>query len=181
MRLFHLVKLPVVFARLKIYKPGGWEEDIGEANQTLRHKTLLRYHTAMRDRELILRSAFWSGRLTYRKWRGIVRRAPHTHTSILVQAFVHIPIDWLLKEIGRERFIKVWSELRKHLLRSPPPYRVALDAWDGVWGMLAVGDISYPVKREVAYLPKKRRELLRLIISNPGIITYELLDQKSNS
>ena len=135
----------------------------------------------MRDRELILRSAFWSGRLTYRKWRGIVRRAPHTHTSILVQAFVHIPIDWLLKEIGRERFIKVWSELRKHLLRSPPPYRVALDAWDGVWGMLAVGDISYPVKREVAYLPKKRRELLRLIISNPGIITYELLDQKSNS
>lgn len=128
----------------------------------------------MIGRTMILRSAFWSGRLTYRKWRGIVRKGPEEHMRVFVQSFLHLPMDWLLKEIGEERFISIWPEVRNGFDKDSPLDAITLDAWDAVWGAKAAGDSHYPVSPEVASLPRMRRVVLQTIVCNPGISIYEL-------
>ncbi len=128
----------------------------------------------MTDKSMILRSAFWSGHLTYRKWRGIIRKGPNEHMRVFVQSFLHLPIDWLLKEIGDEKFISIWPEVRKGFLMDSPFEVASLDAWDAIWGVRAAGDAQYPVSSDVARLPRMRREALRTIVCNPGISTYDL-------
>jgi len=128
----------------------------------------------MIDRMIILRSAFWSGRLTYRKWRGIIRKGPEGHLRVFVQSFLHLPMDWLLGEIGDENFISIWPEVRKGLDENSPLEASAVDAWDAIWVVMVAGDSQYPVSHEVASLPRMRREVLRTVIRNPGISTYDL-------
>lgn len=128
----------------------------------------------MTNRTIVLRSAFWSGRLTYRKWRGIIRRGPREHMRFFVQSFHHLPMDWLLKEIGDERFISIWPEVRKGFDKNSPAERTVLDAWDAIWGVIAVGDCQYPVNSEVARLPGMRREVLKTVVRNPGISIYDI-------
>ncbi|MCL0038547.1 hypothetical protein M1N10_06015 [Thermodesulfovibrionales bacterium] len=128
----------------------------------------------MTSRDMILRSAFWSGQLTYRKWRGIVRRGPQAHARVFVQAFLHLPMDWLLEEIGSEKFISIWLEVRKEFSTDSPFETAALDAWDAIWGVIAAGDSQYPVSSEVSRLPRMRREVLKTIVCNPGINVYDL-------
>ena len=128
----------------------------------------------MMSRAMILRSAFWSGRLTYRRWRGIIRRGPREHMRFFVQSFHHLPMDLLLKEIGDERFISIWPEVRKGFDKDSPPETAILDAWDAIWGVIAVGDSQYPVNSEVARLPGMRREVLKTVVCNPGISIYDL-------
>lgn len=69
----------------------------------------------MTERTIILRSAFWSGQLTYRKWRGIIRRGSEGHMRVFVQSFLHLPMDWLLREIGDEKFIRDYSRVLKDI------------------------------------------------------------------
>ncbi len=128
----------------------------------------------MINRATILRSAFWSGRLTYRKWRGIVRKGPEEHSRVFVQSFLHLPIDWLIEEIGDEKFISIWPEVRKGFNKDSPLEASTLDAWDTIWGVKMAGDSQYPVSPEVASLPRMRREVLRAIVCNPGISIYNL-------
>ena len=128
----------------------------------------------MIDRGMILRSAFWSGRLTYRKWRGIVRKGPDEHMRIFVQSFLHLPMDWLLKEIGEERFISIWPDVRKEFDKDSPLEAITFDAWDAIWGVKAAGDSQYPISPEVASLPRMRRDVLKTIVRNPGISIYDL-------
>ncbi|HCA79040.1 MAG TPA: hypothetical protein DEP53_04830 [Bacteroidetes bacterium] len=128
----------------------------------------------MIDKTMILRSAFWSGRLTYRKWRGIVRKGPEGHTWFFVQSFLHLPIEWLLKEINDEKFISIWPDVRKGFDKNNPLEAASLDAWDAIWGVIAAGDSQYPVSHEVAHLPRMRREVLKTVVCNPGISIYDL-------
>jgi hypothetical protein len=123
---------------------------------------------------MILRSAFWSGRLTYRKWRGILRRGPQAHTRVFVQSFLHLPMDWLLSEMGDEKFISIWPEVRKGFLTDSPFETAVLDAWDATWGVMVAGDSQYPVSAGIARLPRMRREVLRAVVCNPGISVYDL-------
>jgi hypothetical protein len=83
-------------------------------------------------------------------------------------------MDRLLKEIGEERFIAIWPEVRKGLNKDLPLEGIALNAWDARWGAKAAGDSQYPVSHEVASLPRMRREVLRTIVCNPGISIYDL-------
>ncbi len=119
--------------------------------------------------------------MTYRRWRGIIRKGPQGRIRFFVQSFLHLPIDWLLKEIGEERFISIWPEVRKGLNASSPIETVSLDAWDAVWGVLAAGDSQYPVSPAIAYLPKKRREALQVVVCNPGISIYDLTKKTSRN
>lgn len=135
----------------------------------------------MTSRDKILRSAFWSGRLTYRKWRGIVRRGPQQHIQIFVQSFLHLPMDWLLGEIGSEKFIAIWPEVRKGFSKDSPFETTAFKAWDVTWGVKVAGDSQYPVSTEVAHLPKMRREVLKTIVCNPGISIYDLAKKTSRN
>jgi len=123
---------------------------------------------------MILRFAFRSGRLTYRRWRGIVRRGPHAHKRVFVLSFLHLPMAWLLEEIGEDRFISIWPEVRKGFSMDLPLEKTAIEAWDALWGVMAVGNSQYPVSSEIARLPRKRREVLKTIVCNPGISVYEL-------
>lgn len=123
---------------------------------------------------MVLRSAFWSGRLTYRKWRGMVRKGPTLHMRIFVQAFLHLPMDWMLRELGEERFISVWPQVRSEFSNDSPLETAVRDAWDALWGAKTAGDSQYPVSSEVASLPGKRREVLKAIVRNPGISVYDL-------
>jgi len=109
------------------------------------------------DKTMILRSAFWSGRLTYRKWHGIVRKGPEGHNWIFVQSFLHLPMEWLLKEMNNEKFISIWPEVRKGFDKNKPLEAASLDAWDAIWGVIAAGDSQYPVSSEVARFPRMRR------------------------
>jgi len=128
----------------------------------------------MTEKNMILRSAFWSGRLTYRKWRGIIRKGPKAHMRAFVQSFAHLPMDWLLEELGEERFVSLWPEVRTGFSISSPLEKTALEAWDALWGVMAAGDSQYPVSPETAHLTRKRREVLKTIVRNPGISIYGL-------
>ncbi len=128
----------------------------------------------MTGRNMILRSAFWSGRMTYRKWRGIIRRGQQAHIRVFVQSFLHLPMEWLIGEVGPERFISIWPEVRTGFSTDSPFEKTALEAWDAVWGVMAAGDSQYPVIHGVARLPGKRREVLKTVVCNPGISIYEL-------
>lgn len=123
---------------------------------------------------MILRTAFWSGDLTYRKWRGIVRKGPQGHLRVFVQAFLHLPIAWLIGEIGTEKFISIWPEVRKGFAIDSPFEKTVMDAWDAIWGVMVAGDSQYPVSPEIARLPKMRREILKTVVCNPGISVYDL-------
>jgi len=83
-------------------------------------------------------------------------------------------MEWLLGEIGPERFVSIWPDVRKGFSEDSPLEKTALDAWDALWGVMAAGDSQYPVDPEVARLPRKRREVLKTIVSNPGISIYDL-------
>ncbi len=72
------------------------------------------------DKAVILRAAFWSGRMTYRKWRGIIHRGPEEHMRVFVQSFLHLPMGWLREEIGDEKFITIWPEVRKGFDENRP-------------------------------------------------------------
>ena len=126
------------------------------------------------NRTMILRSAFWSGPLTYSKWRGIVRKGPLEHAWVFVQSFLYLPMDWLLGEIGDEKFISIWPDVRKGFSANSPLEIIVHDAWDAVWGVMAAGDAQYPVSFEVASLPGRRREVLKMVVCNPGISIYDL-------
>ena len=43
-----------------------------------------------------------------------------------------------------------------------------------MWGMIAAGDSQYPVDPDVAMISRKRREILQLIVRNPGISAYSV-------
>ncbi len=124
--------------------------------------------------EKILRSAFWSGRLSYRKWRGMVRRGPQAHKRVFVQAFLHLPMRWLLEEVGERRFISIWPGVREEFSLDSPFEKTMVEAWDALWGVMAAGDAQYPVSQGVASLSAKRREILKIIVSNPGVSVYGL-------
>lgn len=93
---------------------------------------------------------------------------------VFVQSFLHLPMDWLLGEIGDERFIVIWPEVRNGFDSNSPLEDITLGAWDAIWGVKAAGDSQYPVSPEVASLPRMRREVLRTIVCNPGISIYDL-------
>ena len=133
----------------------------------------------MTRRAMIIRSAFWSGHLTYRKWRGIVRRGPQAHMRIFVQSFLHLPMDWLLGELGDEKFISLWPEVRKEFSTDSPFETAMRDAWDAIWGVMTAGDSQYPVSSEIARLPRMRREVLKKVVCNPGISVYDLAKRLS--
>lgn len=128
----------------------------------------------MKSGAKVLVSAFWSGNLTYKKWRGMVRRGPAEHMRTFVQAFLHLPMDWLLKELGDEKFISLWPQVRREISKDSP-FEVAMrDAWDAIWGVKVAGDSQYPVIAELGRLPGKRREVLKTVVRDPGISIYAL-------
>lgn len=110
--------------------------------------------------------------MNYRRWRGIMRRGPDGHRKTFRQSFLYLPMRWLLHEIGEDRFVKIWPDIRIEFSADSLEEKTAMDAWDAVWGMAAAGDSQYPVLRDVAALSGKRREILRLIVCNPGISAY---------
>lgn len=78
------------------------------------------------------------------------------------------------QEIGDEKFIIIWPEVRKGFDENLPLEALVLDAWDAIWGVVGAGDSQYPVSHEVARLPRMRREVLKTVVCNPGISIYEL-------
>jgi len=112
--------------------------------------------------------------MTYKKWRGIIGKGPEEHMRVFVQSFLHLPMDWLREELGDEKFITIWPEVRKGFDKNIPLEASYLDAWDAIWGVIAAGDSQYPVSAEVARLPRMRRAVLKTVVCNPGISVYGL-------
>lgn len=83
-------------------------------------------------------------------------------------------MGWLREEIGDEKFITIWPEVRKGFDENRPFEAASLDAWDAIWGVIAAGDSQYPVSLEVARLPRMRRKVLIIVVCNPGINIYDL-------
>jgi hypothetical protein len=133
------------------------------------------------ENERILRQAFWSGKMSYRKWRGILRSDALGHKNILLQSFRYLSMSWLLQEIGEDRFVKIWPSLRSGFNIVSPEEKTARDAWDAVWGMIAAGDSQYPIDPAVAGLSRLRREVLRLVINNPGVTAYSIAKETVRS
>jgi len=127
-----------------------------------------------KEKDKILRRAFWSGEMEYKRWQRIMRGNLHGHRKVFYQSFLHLPISWLLHETGVKRFINIWPEIRDEFMDDSPSDRIARDGWDAVWGMATVGDSQYPVTLDTAELPRKRREVMRLVVTKPGISAYEI-------
>lgn len=133
------------------------------------------------EKERILRQAFWSGKMSYRNWRGILRSDALGHKNILLQSFRYLPMSWLLQEIGEDRFVKIWPSLRSGFNPVFPEEKTAKDAWDAIWGMIAAGDSQYTVDTAVAGLSRLRREILKLIMCNPGVTAYLIAKETGRS
>ena len=132
------------------------------------------FQTNIKEKQRILRQAFWSGDTSYRRWRGIMRKGPEGHRKAFWQSFLYLPVRWLLQEIGEERFVDVWPEIRSEFNIDSPEERTSVDAWDAIWGMISTGDSQYPVDPDVAMISRKRREILQLVVCNPGISAYSV-------
>jgi len=127
------------------------------------------------DKQSQLRKAFWSGTFPYRKWATIIRaRDFSSHQETLKTSFQYLPVNWLLDEFKRQRFIRKWPELRVLFDPGVSMEKKRLQIWDTLWALLTTGDSQYPVSPIVAELGTKRRAFLREVIAHPGITTYEL-------
>lgn len=130
------------------------------------------FQANMNKKRLLLRQAFWSGDMTYRRWRGIMRAGPEGHRKAFWQSFLYLPVRWMVEEIGEDRLMEIWPSIRDEFSAVSPEERMARDAWDAVWGLIATGDSQYPVDPRVAMLSRKRREILMLVVCTPGISAY---------
>jgi len=72
---------------------------------------------------------------------------PREHPRFFVQSFHHLPMEWLLKEIGDERFITLWPDVRKGFDKDSPSETAVLDAWDTIWGVIASEDSQSILKK----------------------------------
>lgn len=110
--------------------------------------------------------------MPYRAWIGSMKRG---ETSVLKQSFKHLPLRWVIQEVGKDFIVKRWPSIREVIYDQYDPILTQrCEAWDAVWGTLSTGDSQYPVMEEVAILSKKRREVLKEVIANVGISIYDL-------
>lgn len=112
--------------------------------------------------------------MDYCRWHRIIRGTSENHIKIFYQSFLHLPMSWLLKEIGPDRFIKIWPLIRHEFSEKSSADRKVKDGWDALWGIITVGDSQYPVTLQVSVLSKKRREIMQIIVRTPGISSYEI-------
>ncbi len=132
------------------------------------------------DKVEFLRQAFWSGAPTYRQFRGYLRDA-EKHKKIVATAFRHLPMKFILEEHGKERFIRDWPKIRSEFSFDQPLDQKPLETYDAIWGLWCVGDCQYPVSSTVARLSKRRKQIMRLAINEPGISIYSLAKQQSRN
>ncbi len=93
---------------------------------------------------------------------------------VFVQSFLHLPMEWLLGELGEKKFISFWPLVREQFSKDSPFEIQIRDAWDALWGVKVAGDSQYPVRTRLADLPEKRREVLQAVVNDPGISIYAL-------
>lgn len=122
------------------------------------------------DRNTILKRAFWSGDMDYPQWKKMVlARYDSRHKRIIAESLKHLPIFWVINEIGHTRFIKKWPAWRQWM--EPSPRREALD---GCWGIAALGDIQAEVEPAIAVLGKKKLAAIRMANLNPRKSIYQI-------
>ncbi len=127
----------------------------------------------------MLRHAFWSGDIPYRKWHRIMRAGDITgHSAIFRQSFRHLPMRWLFAELGEDMFLRLWPKVRETLFYGDLDAIGCLrrDAWDALWGIHAVGDSQYPLSDglDVIRIGRKRRQVLREAIRDVGVNIYQV-------
>ncbi len=122
------------------------------------------------DNNAILKRAFWSGNMGYHQWKKMVlARYDTRHKRIIAESLKHLPLFWVINEIGHAHFIKKWPAWRQWM--EPSLRREALD---GCWGIAALGDIQAEVEPTIAALGKKKREAIRMANVNPEKTIYEI-------
>jgi hypothetical protein len=128
------------------------------------------------DIQKTLKMAFWDRNIAPATWRQAISRGEiESCRNVISASFKHLPVRWLMRQMGEEMFIKRWPVLRTVLADRHDPIAIQrLEAWDALWGMLAVGDSQYPVRAEIANMGRKKRGLLKDIVHNGTSSTYEL-------
>lgn len=137
----------------------------------------MRTDTGYENIRSALRTAFWSGGISVKKWRRAIRARSLSHKALVKTSFMHMPSVLLVREIGRKEFIKRWPELRKLFNPRNNSERKRLLLFDSIWGLLTAGDSQYPVSEQIARLSKGRRQILREIVNHPGITIYALSEK----
>lgn len=118
----------------------------------------------------ILKRAFWSGDIDYPAWkRKISARYDSRHARLITTSLEKLPLRWVVSEIGQERFIKKWPEWRERLAVS-----VRREALDGIWALMATGNIQAPVSSEVSRMGRKKRETLKAAYTESPSSIYQL-------
>lgn len=122
------------------------------------------------DNNAVLKRAFWSGDMDYLQWKKMVlARYDTRHKRIIAESLKHLPLFWVINEIGQVHFIKKWPVWRQWM--EPSPRREALD---GCWGIAALGDIQAEVEPTIAALGKKKREAIKMANVNPEKSIYQI-------
>ncbi len=132
------------------------------------------------DKIEILRQAYWSGAPTYRQFRGYLRDV-EKHKKVVAIAFRHLPMQFMLEEYGKDRFIRDWPKIRSEFSFDQPLDQKPLETYDAIWGLWCVGDCQYPVSSTIARLSKRRKQIMRLVINEPGISIYSLAKKQSRN
>lgn len=128
------------------------------------------------DIQKMLKMAFWDRTIAPAAWRQAIRRGEiEVCRNVISASFKHLPVRWFVRQMGEDVFIKRWPVLRTVLADRHDPIAIQrLEAWDTLWGILAVGDSQYPVRAEIANMGRKKRGLLKAIVHNGISSTYEL-------
>jgi len=121
-----------------------------------------------------LRSAFWSGSLSEKKWRRVIRDHSMSHKAILKTSFEHMPASFLVNEIGKKGFAKRWPVIRKLFDPNNANEQKRILLFDSIWGIITTGDSQYPVSGKIVSLSKGRLLLLQETVNCPGLSIYAL-------
>jgi hypothetical protein len=122
----------------------------------------------------ILKMAFWDRNISPSRWLRVLSQG-EPERNVVISSFTYLPVRWLVHQLGEVVFVKRWPMLREVLVAERDPLTAQrLEAWDALWGILAVGDSQYPVRQDIAQMGSKKRELLKAIVHHGSVSPYDL-------
>jgi len=117
------------------------------------------------DPQKVLKMAFWDRMISYPTWKRIICGREPDYSDVILRSFTYLPMRWLVEVMEEDKFLLRWPLLREPILASGEPLALRrVPAWDALWGIICVGDSQFPVSQEVSSLPRKKRQLLKIIV-----------------
>lgn len=117
---------------------------------------------------VVSQKVYWDRTVTLDKWREKVAEG---HRAYLPDAVITLDVTEFIHFYGTQRFVADWPSLRE-TLPTETMQRVA--TYDMAWSYLAGGGWNLKPMRDLAAMPRRRKQFLLYAARSPGKSIYEL-------